>query len=256
MIELRYFILLLLFSTASISNAVDCNDWFKQNKVFPSDKNCVNTCVTLMADMDTYMCNLQCDKYCKLTCKNDPQWKTKIKEQRPINWNYKSELTKSWSKDEVEQLLKIFNILPDVFKLIHFDGIYRMEKSIQIVNPGTAQDSIIVLYDFAFSDPPFSLDHVLIHELAHVLFNDLAKSKRQSYNLAMGWKEKDGDIYRSGPFINSKAKDNPSEDFANNVEFLLLEPDLLKSKVPAAYDWLIKNYSQNFKLKERCKNEK
>lgn len=84
----------------------------------------------------------------------------------------------------------------------------------------------------------------------------MSKQEKQGYNLQLGWKEQIGEYHREGAFINAKAEDSPEEDFANNIEVLLTEPELLKSKVPVAYNWFIKVFTKNFKLSERCSNEK
>jgi len=130
-----------------------------------------------------------------------------------------------------------------------------MDKSVQIVNPGTTQDNSIVLYDYAFRDPPFSLERVVVHELAHILYLNMNDDDENDYHKDMGWKKKNGSV-RKGPFINSKAKDNPQEDFANNIESFLFESDTLKSSVPLAHKWISKKFSKNFKLEEKCQNEK
>ncbi|MFN3455333.1 MAG: hypothetical protein ACK41T_10275 [Pseudobdellovibrio sp.] len=125
--------------------------------------------------MATFSCNLRCEKYCSSKCKIDPYWESKIKDGRPKLWDLSSEKTKEWSTSEREALEKILTRLPDDFKKISLDGIYRMGKSVQIVNPGTTYEASITLYDYAFQDPPFTLERVIVHELAHVIFNKLTK---------------------------------------------------------------------------------
>lgn len=236
-------------------HADQCVDWFKENKIFPTDKNCLNECVILPADMATFMCNLKCEKYCNKKCEIDSFWKKKIKDGRPTDWNMKSEKSKSWTKEEKEQLEQLLSTLPEQFKSLPLDGIYKMEKSVQIVNPGTMQDNAVVLYDAAFSDSPFNLENVIVHELAHVLYASMSKIDYKEYEKVMGWDDKLASV-RSGPFINSKAKDNPDEDFANNVENFLLNNEKLKNKVPTAYNWIVKKFSKDFKMKDKCKNDK
>jgi len=250
--NILFFIVILM---SSICHGTQCVDWFIENKVFPSDKNCINKCVILPADMATFMCNLQCEKYCDQKCEIAPYWKKKIKDGRPVNWDIKSEKSKAWSDEEKEKIAQILNFLPERFKSLPLNGIYRMEKSAQIVNPGTASDSSIVLYDLAFSNPPFVLENVIVHELAHLLSTNIGRKSFEDYRRVLGWNDKI-DFKRTGPFINSKAKDSPEEDFANNIENFLLNKEVLKDKVPIAYGWIIKNFSKDFTMKDKCKNEK
>lgn len=250
----RSFCITIIIFFSFYCRADQCIDWFKENKVFPNNKYCLNECVVLPADMATYMCNLQCEKYCSLKCE-DPYWRKKVKAGRPSGWSIKSEKSKPWTKEEKDKLENILSSLPDDFRSLPLDGIYRMEKSVQIVNPGTTINDSIVLYDSAFSDPPFSLENVIVHELAHVLFMNMGQSRVKDYRMALGWYGKESKV-RVGPFINSKAKDNIDEDFANNIESFLLNEELLKNKVPIAYEWISKKFSKKFKMKDKCKNDK
>ena len=46
------------------------------------------------------------------------------------------------------------------------------------------------------------------------------------------------------------------EDFAENFSSYLKDPNLLKAKSTIGYEWFLKKYSANFKLKKACQNEK
>lgn len=239
-----------------MSQATDCIEWFKENKVFPSDKSCLSKCVTLQADMATFMCNLQCEDYCSKKCKTDPYWKNKIKNGRPKNWELSSEKSKDWTKEEIEKLEQILSQLPEQFKSLPLDGIYKMEKSIGIVNPGTTQENSVVLYEHGLANPLFNFDNVIIHELAHVIYNNMNDSEIKDYDKTMGWKELKGIMTRNGEFVKPRAADNPSEDFSYNIEFFLLDQSYLNDKIPTVVKWISKKFSKNFKLKEKCPNEK
>lgn len=71
-----------------------------------------------------------------------------------------------------------------------------MGKSVQIVNPGTTYEASITLYDYAFQDPPFTLERVIVHELAHVIFNKLTKKDILSFRSSLGWKQRQQTDYR------------------------------------------------------------
>lgn len=250
-------VLALTFSSQDIyALSPECVTLFKKNKIIPKTKECLSKCETVRVDMGTFTCSLQCEEFCNSKCKTDSYWKKKIKEGRPSAWDFKSEATTAWAEKEKTKLEESLNQLPETFKSLPLDGIYRMKRSAQIINPGTTHNSSITIYDSAFNNPAFSIDHVIFHELAHVLYSNMAKSDRRNYESTLGWVKKDLTDQRDGSFIVAAAKDSPEEDFANNIEAFLLDPNLLKNKVPTAYDWISKKYSKNFKLKEGCNNEK
>lgn len=131
-----------------------------------------------------------------------------------------------------------------------------MEKSIGIVNPGTTQENSIVLYEHGLANPAFPFDNVVIHELAHVVYNNMNDNEVKDYDKIMGWKELKGIMTRGGEFVKPRAADNPAEDFSYNIEFFLLDQSYLNDKIPTAAKWISKKFSKNFKLKEKCQNEK
>ncbi|MFN3455332.1 MAG: hypothetical protein ACK41T_10270 [Pseudobdellovibrio sp.] len=77
-----------------------------------------------------------------------------------------------------------------------------------------------------------------------------------SFRSSLGWKQRQQTDYGKGNFIKPQARDNAAEDFANNVEAYLFENEILKEIVPPAYNWILKKYGKNFKLKEKWENEK
>lgn len=48
-VKLLLFIFIILIPVGSYAD--DCVDWFKENKVLPSNKSCLSKCVTLQADL-------------------------------------------------------------------------------------------------------------------------------------------------------------------------------------------------------------
>lgn len=258
---MRTFVFITIFVMFfSISNiyavSSDCIVLFKKNGITAKDKECLSKCTTIQVDMDSYMCPLQCEEFFNSKCKTDPYWKKKIKEGRPSAWDFKSEVTTAWTDEAKSKLTEILSQSPDSFKSLSLDGIYRMKKSVQIVNPATTHDNSIAIYDPAFNNPIFSIDHVIFHELAHILYWNMTRAEQKNYADSLGWTRKDLTDQRDGEFIVPAAKKSREEDFANNIEGYLLDPNSLKNKIPAAYSWISKKYSKNLKLKEKCYNEK
>ena len=170
-----------------------------------------------------------------------------------------SEKSSEWSQSEKEQLTKILSRLPDELKKVPFDGIYRMQTSVAVINPATTSlmCTTVVIYDRAFNNLFWSFEDVVLHELGHVSYLYLNNAERLSFKDQMGWRQSlNGDSSREGDFVSSRAKDSPEEDFAESFLFFLKDPNFLKSKNIQAYEWLIKKYSVNFKYKKDCDNGK
>lgn len=103
--------------------------------------------------------------------------------------------------------------------------------------------------------PFFSTSRVIAHELGHVIHLHLKKSEWRDYQTALKWKKlENGSFSRPGKFISSRAKDSVEEDFGENIDAFLFEPDRLKETVPAAYGWISKKLPKGFKLKAGCDN--
>jgi len=255
--------LIFFFGIILLSNSAlavdDCQTWFKDSGIPPQSKDCILKCDILPKDMSTFTCASQCDKFCKSkTCETDSYWKNKIKDGRPSKWNLPSEVSIQWTLEEKKKLLELLSRLPDQLKSIPFIGIYRMKKSVSITNPGTTSmiGDTIVLYDRAFDNPFLSTSRVVVHELAHIVYLNYTKDVRDNYEFAMQWKSGPNGKIRPGSFINSQAKENPDEDFANNFDYFLFEPEKLKAEIPKAYNWMQKKFSDKFNLKEECQNDK
>lgn len=134
--------------------------------------------------------------------------------------------------------------------------IHRMGTSTYKNNPASTLDHDISLYDLAFRPPP-PLDRILAHELAHLYWNGMSSEDQQSYRTAANWISRDG----SGNFLPGRtAKDyvepdgmnSPSEDFANNLEYMLFDHNKLKRLTPSLFNWLHSFLGDNFKLGGTC----
>ena len=119
-------------------------------------------------DMSTFSCSQQCKEFCKeVKCEHHAFWKNKIKTGRPEKWETESEKTSEWTEEEKNQVAQILGQLPDELMNINFSGIYRMKKSVDIINPGTTLEDghFIVLYDRAFGHTMWTTEEVLLHEI-------------------------------------------------------------------------------------------
>lgn len=233
-----------------------CLDWFKEAKISKSDKACVSKCTTLQMDMSTFSCSQDCEKFCNTKCEPDSYWKDKVKSGRPKDWEYTSEKIMEWSKDEKEQVEELLAQMPNDLNKLPLEGIYRMKKSIDIINPAsTSYDGkVIVLYNNTFEHPSWSMQEVLLHEIGHSIYASYSTVDKQQYERKLGWKkDNQGGYSRQGSFVSVRAHDNPIEDFAENFKYLLLNPEQLKSNNRQAFDWFNNQYKKQLKLKKECK---
>lgn len=49
-------------------------------------------------------------------------------------------------------------------------------------------------------------------------------------------------------YVEKDGELSPDEDFANNIEFYLFEPETLRKKSNAIYLWILKTFGSDFKL--------
>lgn len=54
---------------------------------------------------------------------------------------------------------------------------------------------------------------------------------------------------RKTGFVEEDGKTSIQEDFANNIEYFLYNPDKLKSLTPSIYNWIKTKYGEKFKIK-------
>lgn len=258
MIRIHLMIFIMASSiSSSVVKADDCLDWFVESKLRASSVNCSPSCKVLKVDMSTFTCHDRCDEFCKpVKCEHNKFWQSKIKSGRPHDWETKSEKSIEWSEAEKEVISTFLDRLPEQIKSIKLTGIFRLKKSVQIINPGTSSEGSIALYDRAFSNPFWKTEEVLAHEFGHIVFSDLKEIDQRSYRSAMKWtRSVDLGFSRPGPFASSRAEDGIDEDFAENFNFFLNHPEDLKVRVPAAYTWMVTRFGRGFILKKRCKNE-
>lgn len=255
------FVLLLNVLAADFAFASDnCLDWFQSTKIRSASKDCFIQCGLLKTDMSNYMCSLRCEEFCeskKEHCDIDTDWIKKIKDGRPAVWSLAVEKETRWAAKEKDEIAKALSSLPNYFKKLKINGFYRFKKSIQLGNPASTDGSKeVIIYDRFFEDnKPVN---VLVHELSHVIYFELSRKLKLDYLKVADWKELSlqgsESTFQTGRvnFVESDGSDSPEEDFANNVEYFLTEPNILKDKNPKIYNWIKENFSEKFTLKKEC----
>jgi len=202
----------------------------------------------------TFISATEVKGHCRLNPKGYDQWHSRLSNERPSIWGYKSEKSKKWTVEEVERVFEVLSALPESILNQYVKNIYRMNKSIHIGNSATTNFNEIVLYDVAFEEKQ-NLAQVLAHELAHVMYMKLSESLRASYEKEAEWislsvgEGKTIVIPKSTrTFVEKDGELSPDEDFANNIEYFLFEPETLKKKSNAVYLWIQKSFGSDFKL--------
>jgi hypothetical protein len=49
-------------------------------------------------------------------------------------------------------------------------------------------------------------------------------------------------------YVEDDGMESMTEDFSNNVEYYLFDPQTLERKTPKVYEWLKKKFGDNFKI--------
>lgn len=170
-----------------------------------------------------------------------------LKKGRPLGWPHKAEKEKNWTESEKNQLIEAIEELPKELLVNEMKGIYRMSSSRDFPNPASNGGEMIVLYDSAF-DGHRDLSRILAHEFIHLGYEKLSKDEQQDYRRAVGWTlelASDSKIYyvgRKEGYVADDGRGSPEEDFANNFEYFIFEPDKLKKITNTAYQWFEKRY--------------
>ena len=149
----------------------------------------------------------------------------------PDGWPNQLELFKSWTPVEKIEINKAINSLPKILRNLGEIKIYRAVKSSFPDNHASSgpDDSIIVLYDSA---KKFGYRKALAHEMAHILFSKLSKEDREDYFSIGKWKLTKGLLETSRKkFSEPDGILSPEEDFANNVEHVVVNHDLADEKI-------------------------
>lgn len=193
--------------------------------------------------------------HCKILSPSNEFWLPRLKDGMPPNWPHKGELPASWSAEQKERFLEAMEGLPELLEIGSIEGVYRLESSKDGGNPASHGDGMIVIYDNAFG-PKRDLGRIVAHEAAHEMYDRLGEKDAYDYRKSTGWTMGlDGrKIYwegRKSGYIEEDGRLSPAEDYANNVEGYVYDPDRLKRTTPEAYNWIKRRHGD--KLKPRGK---
>ena len=167
----------------------------------------------------------------------------KFENKMPPQWPYKKEHFKKWSAQEQVKLKKFFDSLPKWLTQVGKLRLPRASKSQVQGNPASCEpeENVIVLYDSAFKQNTVA---ILAHELGHIHFEYLSTDEKNSFYKVSGW-QKD----RSGQYITSNTVFSlpdgalsPQEDFANNLEIFVTQPQKLKNSFREISNWFEQHY--------------
>lgn len=171
--------------------------------------------------------------------RSDGPLKSVFESKMPKGWPQKKEKFKKCSQDSQKKINKSLSILPKILTDIGSLKLHCANKSIFLDNPASSAPSakIIVLYDSAFNG---DLSRYLAHELAHVLYDRLSDEEKKSLHKISLWtKTKNGEFSTERKkFSEIDGRDDPDEDFSNNVEHYLFEKKSFKKNYPKIFNWL------------------
>lgn len=181
-------------------------------------------------------------------------WQNRFKDRLGY-WPNPTENQKRWNQIERERTLRALDSIPYVLWGTYVKGIVRFERSKDHPNQSSYGDGYVALYDPAFASGQ-DLKRLCTHELAHALWDDFPDEWKESYYQETGWMR-----VRPGPnqppimmgrifgYIQDDGRFSPDEDFANNIEAFLFEPEKLHEVTPRAYKWIRERFGDNFKLR-------
>lgn len=194
-----------------------------------------------------YVSAAQVTGHCRSKAAAYQFWSARLVNNEIKGWPHKSEKFKSWSRSEIEAAIGALDRVPN--SLWDEIKIHRAKQSRSSGNPATSAEGEMVLYDEAFSRQR-NLARIFVHELAHNRFKKMSALDRVAYEQVAQWqlvRGKSGHSeYKVGnrKFVASDGDLSPEEDFANNVEYFLFEPERLKLKTPPIYQWLQLEYGR------------
>ncbi len=192
----------------------------------------------------TYVSSTTISSYCK-NYRDDGSLKTIFLKRMPKRWPHKNEQFKKCSQKKQRQISKILSSIPKVLTSVGKLKIYCGKKSYIANNPAASAptDKIIILYDQGFQ---MDTKRIVIHELAHILWNRLSDQEKNSYQHHSHWSLVHGVyIHNRTSFSESDGKNSPEEDFANNVEHYFANHENFKKNFPRIYGWINKFTKEN-----------
>ncbi|MBI2606392.1 MAG: hypothetical protein HYW49_09960 [Deltaproteobacteria bacterium] len=182
-------------------------------------------------------------------------WQNRFKDHLEY-WPNPTEKQKRWSLSEREKALRALDGIPSMLWGSKVKAIVRFDRSKDFPNQSSYGGGYIALFDAAFSKEQ-NLKRLLTHELAHAMWNDFPKDWKESYYQDTGWMHVRLGSPNQPPvmmgrvlgYIQEDGRIRPAEDFANNIEAFLFEPEKLREVTPGAYKWIHDRFGDTFVLR-------
>jgi Mlc titration factor MtfA (ptsG expression regulator) len=151
-------------------------------------------------------------------------------------------------------VIEAVGFLPKEMSADYVQAIHRMAKSVIPTNAASgSRRGDIVLYDNAF-EPNRNLSQVIAHEIAHQLYNKLSPEDLASYLDSADWMDANTLLAGEPAYILTRKKSltpdsahSVAEDFSNNIEYFLFNPDKTKQEIPRVYQWITDRFGDKFK---------
>lgn len=185
-------------------------------------------------------------EHCREKWKNADKIISAFNDQKPNKWSHEEDF-KAWKKNEIEEILKIYENIPSSLQP-NSVSIHRAKKSVVKENPASTDiiTKSMVLYDIFFQSK--EKKSIVEHELSHLAYENLSYSDIIEYSNLSGWtlKSERGKIFDIPPekVIKEDSKISREEDFANRLELYLSQPEKLKSYNPESYEFFRKRFSK------------
>ncbi|HLE11210.1 MAG TPA: hypothetical protein VI754_08170 [Bacteriovoracaceae bacterium] len=184
--------------------------------------------------------------YCK-NYRTDGPFKTVFADKMPRGWPHKKEEFRKCTAKEQKNISEILKSIPSVLTQVGEVTILCAKKSEYENNPATSipETKTIVLYG---SVAKSETKRVLIHELAHFLYESLSQEERRSYWRASEWFQvniNQPPISIRPYFSEEDGARGADEDFSNNVEHYFEEHEKFKKDFKDIYLWLKKFFGGN-----------
>lgn len=238
---------ILFFSVVGLGST--CEVEFKNSNAIPGQNNCTSICVSRLANLATYICTLECERFCKIKSKKEcalnPFWEKVVDAEGPPF--KKLSIT---TKERVQNFLKT---LPEHIQPKSLAAI--VQASVQppdmIGNPATTTGNYIVLLPSA-TRQEFQLERILFHEISHHMIKNEWLTLFNKYKVDFGWDKG----RRKGSFIELDGLDSPEEDLVNNLEYFVFEKTKLTELNPLIKTWIDKKFKTKLNLREKCNEKK
>lgn len=223
-----------------------CGNWFVKTGAKVGTPDCESICTTASVDMSTFSCPSDCEQLCKKkkSCALDPYW-SRLLQADPSPFKNLKDSEKELVTDALLRLPK--NFRPKSLKaIVKAAGSDPLSRS----NPASSTDEFIILFSAAFhSDLP--MERILFHETLHQMMTSEWSDILSEYKKETKWSD-NSPLPRNGEFVEPDGKTSVEEDFANNVEYYVYEPEKLKNASKTIYSWIDKKLKSKIRLEKEC----